>query len=113
MLDYQSSINSPPPHSPLAHPSPPRAGKPEYDYTGEVLHWEGKSAQGDLIFNLALGTTLVWLPLTFAAVGEEAGLGGRAEGQGRAVGEEAGLGGRAEGQSGCVGGYYCYYCCYY
>ena len=30
---------------------------------------EGGPAQGDLILNIALGTTLVWLPLTFGAIG--------------------------------------------
>lgn len=43
--------------------------KPSYDFSGETLYWEGGPAKGDLLFNIALGTTLVWLPLTFAAVG--------------------------------------------
>merc|ERR1712216_1019923 len=34
----------------------------------EVI-FEGKPAVGDLITNIALGATLLWLPLTFAAVG--------------------------------------------
>lgn len=46
--------------------------KPEYDYTGEVEYYSGPPHRGDLITNLALGTTLVWLPLTAAAVGRGA-----------------------------------------
>lgn len=48
--------------------SPAKASKPVYDYTAEKLHWEGGPATSDLVFNLALGTTLLWLPLTIAAV---------------------------------------------
>uniref|UniRef100_A0A7S0R2K7 YdbS-like PH domain-containing protein n=1 Tax=Chlamydomonas leiostraca TaxID=1034604 RepID=A0A7S0R2K7_9CHLO len=48
------------------------ATKPVYDYTGETLHYEGGPHKGDLAVNLALGTTLVWLPLTLAAIGRAA-----------------------------------------
>lgn len=48
------------------------APKVEYDYTNEKVHFEGGTALGDLVLNLALGTTLVWLPLTAAAVGRAA-----------------------------------------
>ena len=36
------------------------------------MHYEGAPSTGDLVINLALGTTLVWLPLTLAAVGRAA-----------------------------------------
>lgn len=42
--------------------------KKVYDYSEEKLHFEGGPAGSDLALNLALGTTLVWLPLTLAAV---------------------------------------------
>ncbi|KAK9843658.1 hypothetical protein WJX81_001322 [Elliptochloris bilobata] len=45
---------------------------PKYDFSGEQLHWEGTPHRGDLVTNLALGTTLLWLPLTFAAIGRGA-----------------------------------------
>lgn len=46
-----------------------KPAKPKYDFTDETIHYEGKPAKADLYLNLALGTTLLWLPLTFAAVG--------------------------------------------
>ena len=46
--------------------------KAEYDYTTEQLHWEGPPHRGDLALNLALAPTLLWLPLTFAAIGRAA-----------------------------------------
>jgi hypothetical protein len=45
---------------------------PKYDFEGEQLHWEGTPHRGDLVTNLALGATLLWLPLTAAAVGRGA-----------------------------------------
>uniref|UniRef100_A0A7S0RI51 YdbS-like PH domain-containing protein n=1 Tax=Pyramimonas obovata TaxID=1411642 RepID=A0A7S0RI51_9CHLO len=39
------------------------------DFSKETVIYEGKPAVGDLITNIALGATLLWLPLTFAAVG--------------------------------------------
>ncbi len=45
---------------------------PKYDFAGEQLHWEGTPHRGDLVTNLALGATLLWLPLTAAAVGRGA-----------------------------------------
>ena len=45
---------------------------PRYDFAGEQLHWEGTPHRGDLVTNLALGATLLWLPLTAAAVGRGA-----------------------------------------
>jgi len=39
------------------------------DFSKEEVIFEGKPAFGDLITNIALGATLLWLPLTFAAVG--------------------------------------------
>lgn len=49
-----------------------KAAGPAYDFSNETLHWEGGPARGDLVFNVALGATLVWLPLTFGAVGRAA-----------------------------------------
>ncbi len=45
---------------------------PKYDFAGEQLHWEGTPHRGDRVTNLALGATLLWLPLTAAAVGRGA-----------------------------------------
>lgn len=42
------------------------------DWGPEVTHWEGPPHRGDLVANLALGATLLWLPLTFAAIGRGA-----------------------------------------
>ena len=52
----------------------PAAPKPavQYDFTNETVRYEGPPHRGDLATNLALGTTLVWLPLTAAAVGRAA-----------------------------------------
>lgn len=36
------------------------------------MHFEGAPHRGDLVTNLALGATLLWLPLTAAAVGRGA-----------------------------------------
>lgn len=46
--------------------------KKVYDYTNETLHLETGPHGGDLAINLALGATLVWLPLSAAAVGRAA-----------------------------------------
>ncbi|PNW79532.1 hypothetical protein CHLRE_08g358540v5 [Chlamydomonas reinhardtii] len=43
--------------------------KAVYDYSDEKLHYEGPPHRGDLAVNLALGTTLFWIPLTIAALG--------------------------------------------
>ncbi|KAG1674201.1 hypothetical protein FOA52_013821 [Chlamydomonas sp. UWO 241] len=48
------------------------AEKAKYDYTGETLYYEGPPHRGDMVVNLALGTTLIWLPLTLAAIGRGA-----------------------------------------
>ena len=40
----------------------------KYDFTGEKVHWEGPPHRGDMAINIALGTTLLWLPLTVASV---------------------------------------------
>ena len=40
----------------------------KYDFSGEQIHWEGPPHRGDIAVNLALGTTLLWLPLTIASV---------------------------------------------
>ena len=46
--------------------------KKEFDYRDEKLHWEGPPHRGDLAINVVMGTTLLWLPLTAAAVGRAA-----------------------------------------
>jgi hypothetical protein len=50
----------------------PAAPAPSYDFSSETLYYEGPPHRGDLATNLALGATLVWLPLTAAAVGRAA-----------------------------------------
>ena len=45
-----------------------KASKPKYDFSGEQLHFESPPHRGDLAANIALGATLLWLPLTIAAV---------------------------------------------
>lgn len=44
----------------------------QYDFSGETVHFEGAPHRGDLAVNVALGATLLWLPLTAAAVGRGA-----------------------------------------
>ncbi|QDZ20287.1 hypothetical protein A3770_04p28050 [Chloropicon primus] len=44
-------------------------GSKAYDYTGETVFYEGRPSAGDLAVNVALGATLLWLPLSIAAVG--------------------------------------------
>ncbi|GMH33485.1 hypothetical protein BSKO_01319 [Bryopsis sp. KO-2023] len=43
--------------------------KKYYDFSDEVVFFEGQPAVGDLAVNVALGATLLWLPLTAAAIG--------------------------------------------
>ncbi|KAG2430980.1 hypothetical protein HYH02_013513 [Chlamydomonas schloesseri] len=50
-------------------PKKKKVEKVVYDYSDEKLHYEGPPHRGDLAVNLALGTTLFWLPLTIAALG--------------------------------------------
>ena len=45
---------------------------PMRDYSDETLYFESGPHMGDLAVNVALGTTLVWLPLSIAAVGRAA-----------------------------------------
>ncbi len=49
-----------------------QAAKKEYDFTDETLYYGGPPHRGDLAVNLVMATTLVWLPLTAAAVGRGA-----------------------------------------
>lgn len=70
MLHTQDYSCSPPSHTQLI----PRrfiAG-PKYDFSEEQLHFESGPHKGDLAVNVALGATLLWLPLTAAAVGRGA-----------------------------------------
>jgi len=39
------------------------------DYTNETVFFDSKPSAGDLAVNVALGATLLWLPLSIAAVG--------------------------------------------
>lgn len=43
-----------------------------YDYTDETLYFESTPHLGDVAVNVVLGATLVWLPLSIAAVGRAA-----------------------------------------
>lgn len=43
-----------------------------YDYTGETLYFESGPHAGDIAVNVLLGVTLIWLPLSLAAVGRGA-----------------------------------------
>lgn len=45
-----------------------KAVKPKYNFSGEELHFESPPHRGDLAANVLLGATLLWLPLTIAAV---------------------------------------------
>jgi hypothetical protein len=61
------------------YPKPPdggslscTSGKKAYDFSDEVVHWEGSPAAADLGINVLLGFTLVALPLTIAAIGRTA-----------------------------------------
>lgn len=45
------------------------AEQPKYDFSDEKVHFESPPHRGDLATNVALGATLLWLPLTIAAVG--------------------------------------------
>lgn len=42
------------------------------DFGEETVFFEGPPHRGDLAVNIAFGTTLLWLPLTFAAIGRAA-----------------------------------------
>lgn len=55
-----------------AKSSAPAPKKKNYDFSKETLHLETGPAAGDVAVNLALGITLLWLPLSIAAVGRAA-----------------------------------------
>jgi len=42
--------------------------KKKYDFTGETVYFEGPPHRGDAVVNTVLGASLVWLPLTVAAL---------------------------------------------
>lgn len=48
------------------------SSKKDYDYTNETVFFETSPSLGDLAVNMALGITLVWIPLSLAAVGRVA-----------------------------------------
>ena len=39
------------------------------DFADEKVFYDGPPSRGDLASNIVLGATLLWLPLTFAAIG--------------------------------------------
>lgn len=45
------------------------SSKKDVDWGKEEVYFESAPHRGDLAVNVALGATLVWLPLTFAAIG--------------------------------------------
>jgi len=47
----------------------PAKVKKVVDYTNETVFFDSKPSAGDLAVNVALGATLLWLPLSIAAVG--------------------------------------------
>jgi hypothetical protein len=47
-------------------------GRKVYDYSNETVHFESGPHLGDVAVNMVLGATLIWLPLSFAAVGRAA-----------------------------------------
>jgi hypothetical protein len=51
---------------------PPALSPPQYDYTGETVHFETGPHLGDVAINVALGATLLWLPLSIASIGRAA-----------------------------------------
>lgn len=61
---HVSSPTNKPTSTPSSSSSSPQAQKP----TGETVFFDGGAHYGDLVANLLLGFTLVWLPLTLAAV---------------------------------------------
>merc|ERR1711924_389911 len=46
-----------------------KKAKKVYDYSEEEVFFEGRPSAGDLAVNIALGATLLWLPLSIAAIG--------------------------------------------
>lgn len=44
----------------------------QYDYSNETLHFESGPHLGDVAVNVVLGATLIWLPLSIAAIGRAA-----------------------------------------
>jgi hypothetical protein len=51
---------------------PVSGSKKVYDFSKETLHFESGPHLGDVAVNMVLGATLIWLPLSFAAVGRAA-----------------------------------------
>ncbi|KAI7839842.1 hypothetical protein COHA_006427 [Chlorella ohadii] len=49
--------------------APSSSKKRQYDFSGETVVFESAPHRGDLAVNVALGITLIWLPLSIAAVG--------------------------------------------
>lgn len=52
--------------------SRPSSSPKTYDFADETLYFESAPHRGDLAINMALGVTLVWLPLSIAALGRAA-----------------------------------------
>jgi len=50
------------------------APKAEVSWDGEEVFFEGGPATGDLVLNIALSWTVLWLPITLASIGRSAWL---------------------------------------
>jgi len=58
--------------SPASPSKPVSSAKKAYDFSNETLHFESGPHLGDVATNMVLGATLIWLPLSFAAIGRAA-----------------------------------------
>ena len=68
---YDASPQMLHPKSAAVRADPPAGGK-RYDFSGETMHFESPPHRGDLAFNVVLAATILWLPLTIAAIGRAA-----------------------------------------
>lgn len=71
-MPYGESRKAPVATATAPKPAPTRITRPQSDYDGETVHFESGPHVGDAGVNVALGITLVWLPLTIAALGRAA-----------------------------------------
>ncbi|KAH7624417.1 hypothetical protein Ndes2526B_g00615 [Nannochloris sp. 'desiccata'] len=68
----EGAKKSPSSSSSSSSSKPVTTSKKAYDYSKETLHFESGPHLGDVAVNMVLGATLIWLPLSFAAVGRAA-----------------------------------------
>lgn len=68
-MKHVEPISTSQPQKHLADTSAAPVGKKEVSYDDEVLWKEFAPSQKDLIFNVALAPTLVWIPFSVAAIG--------------------------------------------